>query len=221
MGPMVIRLRCRGPFACYTALGLRAERATLTLGSHEGWRGFLRRILSKFACTYIIHKVSLLSMPRRIAITGNEFKFNSVSFQRILASNGQHTQRTTVYIKDPDYLLEFSIELTGKSSRPQDTLDKYYAMFRKRARRGQYEIPPVFGTSECRASYDLVEDKDLTSIPRPVDWSEDLGITFFGSDWQQKKNYFYPLAITRGVLEYPSWTDVKRLGITKPIGRDA
>jgi hypothetical protein len=137
----------------------------------------------------------------------------------VLAVNGQHTQRTTVFLTNPDYLVEFSLVLTGKSKRPEDTLEKYYAMFLRRAKRGQAERHPVLGITECPARLDLVADHDLAALPAPVDWTEDLGISFFGADWDEGLNYFYPLKINKGVLEYPSWNEVRSFGVTKAIGK--
>jgi CRISPR-associated protein Cas5d len=218
---MLIRLRLRGRYACWTSVAHRSERYSSTLPSHEALRGVLRRILGKFAVTYHVERVLLLSEPKREAITSNELKFNNVGFKPVLSVNGQHTQRTTVFIRDPDYLVEFRIALTANANRPEDTLEKYNAMFLRRASRGQQERRPVLGTTECPARIDLITDEDLSSLPKPVNWSENLGISFYGTDWDaglNGLNYYHPMEIRQGILRYPTWDQVKRFGVTKPVG---
>jgi CRISPR-associated protein Cas5d len=216
-----IHVRLRGDHACWTPLGYRSEPSTATMPSHGALRGVLKGVLSKSAFEYVFHRASVLSEPRRIPYTSNEFKFNAVGLAPVLSINGQHTQRTTVYIRNPDYLVELSLKLTGTSDRSQDTLEKYYAMLLRRLGKGQYERPPVLGTTECPARVDLVEPHELHLLPKPFPWSEDLGITLYGADWDEDLYYFCPMAIRAGVLDYPSWDEVKSFGITKKIGRAA
>jgi hypothetical protein len=184
-------------------------------------RGIFKGILSKAAFEYVFHRITLLSEPKRVAFTSNEIKGNSVGRAPVIALNGQHTQRTTVFVENPDYLVELSLELTGISDRPQDTLEKYYAMLQRRLEKGQYERPPVLGITECPARVDLVGPHELHLLPKPFPWSEDLGITLYGTDWKEHVNYFCPMTIRDGVLDYPSWDEARNFGITKTVGRVA
>lgn len=167
--------------------------------------------------TYQTRKVTLLSTPVRVPITSNEFKFNNVGLAPVFAHNGQHTQRTTVYLKNPDYLVEFEIALTDEARPGVDTIDKYVSMFTRRMQLGQQERAPVLGITECPARVDLVTEADLDKLPKPPEWNEDLSISFFGTDWNEGINYFYPLEIIQGVLKYPTWKEVKAFGVTKPL----
>lgn len=212
-------IRAQGAFACWTPVGLRSERSSALVGSHAGWEGLLRGVLGKWSMCWRIHRVALLKTPRRMPVASNEMKFNSVGVNPVFVEN-QHTPRTTVFLRDVDYLITASICLSRRAG-PDDSIGKFEDMFRRRISRGQQTKSIYFGIRECVAELDLVEN--VADVPPPVDINEDLGISFYATDWSDPKepNYFYPLSIRHGVVEYPSWEAVRELGIARVMGRVA
>lgn len=210
-------LRVWGPFALWTPVGLRAERSTMTIGSHEAWRGFLRRIYGKWIVDYAIDRVEILKRGTKFVCTSNELKFNNVGL-RPVDIVAQHTQRTTVSLRDVEYLVHFKVLLDERrATRPEDNIGKVLGMAERRFCLGQQDRSAYLGVREYRANWELVEDR--SALPRAQKFDEDLGITFFGTDWHTSTNYFAPLKIEAGIVRYPTWQEVLDFGLSKPLQR--
>lgn len=209
-------LRVWGPLALWTPVGLRAERSTMTMGSHEAWRGMLRRVYGKWCVDYHIPKVEILKKGTKFASTSNELKFNNVGLRPVDIAV-QRTQRTTIFLRDVEYLVHFQPLLEERRAGPNDSLAKVLEMTDRRFRLGQQDRSPYLGIRECKVNWELVERRE--TFPAPQDFNEDLGITFFGTDWHTNTNYFAPLKIEKGVLHYPSWREVLQFGLSKPLQR--
>ncbi len=206
-------IRAWGPRACWTPVGLRMERFSAIAPSHAGCRGLLRGVLGKWGMTWNIHEVSILAPVRRSSEVINELRFEGKSLTRpTYIDDGQRTQRMTVFLRDVDYLIKASIALT-KFADADDSLEKFEAMAERRFRIGQQRRHMYFGTKECMANVELVDD--VSELPPPVDVTESLGLSYFDTDWQdpQEPAYFAPLNVVHGVLTYPSWAEVKALNI--------
>lgn len=210
--------RAWGPWACWTPMAFRSERISSLVPSHSAVVGLLRGLLGKWEITWDIHEVRLLAKPRRVAVVGNELKFNQVDVTKPIIIEKDRTQRTTVFLRDVDIAFDASLRLTPHAG-SDDSIQKYEAITERRARTGQLRRQIYFGIRECMANLELVEDP--SSLPSPVDLTEDLGISFFDTDWDdpEKPDYFAHLAINKGVVRYPSWEEVKALGICRASRR--
>lgn len=214
---MIFNIRAWGPRACWTPIGQRLERYSEFVPRHAAVRGLLRGVLGKREHTWVIHEVHLLKRPRHERELHNELKFDSKPSKPTdppYFIEGHRTQRSIVYLHDVDYLIKASIRLNA-SAGPEDNLAKFENMFRYRMEKGQLRRHIYFGTKECVANLELVEDTSV--LPAPVDLSEDMGITYFDTDWEDPKEpaYFAPLEIVHGVVTYPTWSEVKLRGFCR------
>lgn len=205
-----------GPFALWTAVGLRSERATQTMGSHEAWRNFLRRILGKWSVNYRISHVEILKKGTRQAMTSNELAFDGVGLKPVDIAK-QRTQRTTVFLRNVEYVVHFETGLDAYRAGPEDNIGKILSMAESRFGKGKQDRAPYLGVRECGAKWERVEDR--SALPQPERFDEDLGIAFYGTDWRNELNYFCPLEIKGGVMRYPTWDEVREFGMTKPLKR--
>jgi hypothetical protein len=192
-------------------------------------------------CLYVIKRVALLFEPRWFSETSNEIaSFGSGRGPIDVDAKGVHTQRTTNLLAGKkrkvegrvvagvDYVVTFHLLC------PEI---KYLNMTLSRLRSGRYYGDhPFLGIRGLAARLDLIADlRDITYPTRAdddspevrlvehrngqksIDRSERLGLCFYGTDWDDPKrpNYFAPLDMKRGIIEYPSWDEVRKLGIKR------
>lgn len=203
--------------------------------SHGAGDGLLRRILGKKEMQWIIHEARLIQGTRRVAITSNELaSFNSRPLGRfaqgrrpetnrllghipspVSRTGGNHTQRTDTYIVKPIIAIRSSIVLTRHAVPGEDSLPKFESMALERLVRGQYFSRPYLGRSECPAFYEYIEDP--STLPAPMDLTQDYGLCYFDQDYAAPGQplYFAPMRVEHGVILYPSWPEVRKLGIRR------
>jgi CRISPR-associated protein Cas5d len=205
-------IRAYGSHAMYTPAGFRAERHSQLIGSHDAMEGLLRGVVGKIEMRWRILEAQLLSPPRPITITQNELTFDTSPPRR----EQHHTQRRNTYLRNYEILITAHIELSPKAER-HDTLDKFNEMFYQRMRRGATWRQTYFGIRECMATLELCEGP----LPQPIPLTQSLGILYYGMDFDDPETprYFYPMQIVRGVVRYPSWREVRELGISAPVER--
>ncbi len=114
-------------------------------------------------------------------------------------------------------------------------------MLHSRLRNGHFWRQPYLGMSSLTAQIEPVASfSDLTypevrsdgqRVPMPMythanglrtaDYDADLGLSFYGIDWNDPKRYFYfaPMQVRHGVLKYPTWDEVRALGIRREGSR--
>lgn len=180
--------------------------------TYSSTKGLLRSILGKVEMTHIIHEVLVLSCRGTCALTMNEMKsFPKNSFY----TDDQRTTRTYVHLVDVAIAVVSSIKALP-SKDPLDTWEKFDHMFTRRMNKGQFhDSAPTLGTKECLvSSFRFTEPgEDLT----PLDVTEDLGLQPFDQDYSDPKEpwYYAPMQIEKGVIKYPSWEEVKKLGLRR------
>ncbi len=207
-------IRAEGPWACFTATFFRSERFSNLVGSHAAWAALLKSVFGKRGYRWVVEEVRLLKRPRRIPITSNELKFNSCNPRGFTVEDertSEHTQRTTVYLRDVEYLIQAHFELSTEAD-PDDTIEKGEAMFERRILNGQQFRQAYFGIRECMAFLELADENNLP--PTMEDVNEVMGPAYYDTDWEdpERPEYFVPLAVIRGVARYPSWPEVRKHG---------
>lgn len=212
-----------GEMAFWGGVSTGPTRNSQMFPSHAAMDGTIRQILGKMAIQWVTHEVRLLGMSHRLPVTTNDLKsFQSAPLTKgrlsvpspIANVGSRHTQRTTVYLRNVHIAVRSSFVLTPKAG-PGDTVVKFEEMFLRRAEKGQYANRPYFGTEECGAEYELITDP--SKIPAPLDITEDFGICYFDTDWVDPTcpMYFAPMRVQHGVILYPTWDEVRKLGIAK------
>lgn len=90
--------------------------------------------------------------------------------------------------------------------RKDENPGKYYAMFERRASKGQCFTQPYLGTRECSASFRLVNN-ETERIDEPINETRDLGIMLYDMDFEANlKNppaMFYRTKMENGVIIVP------------------
>lgn len=247
IGREVFHVRITAPRACFTRPEHRVERFSSVVGSAGAWEGVLSQVMGHRGVRYEIERVALLFRPRWLTMTSNEQK----EFDPCVPVDGaSRTLRTTVLLAgEPRTIV--TADFFGNKEKRRDAGVDYLLSFRvsapsskelgvltdillRRLKNGHHWRTPYLGMREFSANVELVKSfadldypEDVALVEhedglRAVDYSADLGISFYGIDYDDKPAmpyYFAPLSVVRGVVRYPTWQEVRSLGIRRRGGR--
>jgi CRISPR-associated protein Cas5 subtype I-C len=200
-------------FAFWSNVNTGSDQTSNLVPAHAGGVGAMRGILGKAAMRWRVHEIHLLREPTRLSVCQNELRSFDAPLGYSVSYEEQRTQRRTGYLRNVEILVQASI-YPSASAREDDTQFKFEEMFLRRARSGQWFRKPYLGRRECGAYFELIEG----ALPPPVDKSVDYGLAYYDTDYDgDGKMYFAPLRMENGIVRYPSWTDVRKLGICRSI----
>lgn len=217
MSPAVskrFRVRARGPLACFTRPELKAERVSYEVMTPSAARGILEAILWKPAIVWRVHEIAVLS-----PIAWASFRRNEVT-ERASARGGQfdiedrRAQRNTVALKDVDYVVTASFEMTSRAG-PEDNVIKFEEMFERRIERGQHFQQPYLG---CREFAAVVEPAPADAQPIETGIARPLGLMLYDVEHNGSQPHvckdcrplFFDARLESGVLRVPTWDEVLR-----------
>ncbi|MCE5273158.1 type I-C CRISPR-associated protein Cas5c [bacterium] len=205
----VLCLRARGTFACFTRPELKVERVSYPVMTPSAARGLLEAILWKPAIVWRVERIKVLSEIRFTAFRRNEVNSKAVApASRVVHDGGpvlpffieeDRAQRNTIALRDVDYLIEAHFDMTGKAG-PEDNVNKFAEMFRRRLEKGQHYHQPYLGCREFPAEVLPADD-----APLPVNDSRGIGIMLWDISFgpQGNRPLFFEAHLEAGVLEVP------------------
>lgn len=205
-----LSLRARGPLACFTRPELKAERVSYPVMTPSAARGLIEAVLWKPAIRWRIHHIRVLQPIRFVSFRRNEVNSKAPTpSKRLVDAGGQpptlyadddRAQRNTVALRDVDYVIEASFEMTDRAG-PADNVTKFVEIFERRLAKGQHFHHPYLGCREFAA--DVLPAADA---PPPIDDTRDLGLMLwdieFGGDVNQP--LFFAARLEVGVLQVPA-----------------
>jgi CRISPR-associated protein Cas5d len=212
-----VTIEAWGDYACFNQPSNRSERISSIIPSHSAAVGILRGINGHRAIDWQVHELTLLSTPAYQPIMSNELSFKSTPIDRPLDHKAQHTQRTTVFLRNYRCRIKACFTLS-RDAESNDTIPKFEQMTLSRLRNGVERRHIYFGIKECKAHVALAEG-DAT----PVSITESFGLMFYDVDYDDPAQpfYFAPLSIVNGLVKYPSWAEVKSFGVKRALRRSA
>jgi len=205
-----LRLRARGPLACFTRPELKVERVSYPVMTPSSARGLLEAVLWKPAIAWHAERISVLKPIRFTAFRRNEVNSKAaVPAAAVVANGGSVTpffadedraQRNTVALRDVDYIVEAHFEMTDRAG-PEDNMTKFVEIFERRVAKGQHFHQPYFGCREFVADI-LPAD----GAPPPISDNRDLGIMLWDIAYSPDRNrpVFFAARLVEGVLEIPA-----------------
>src|SRR5882672_4634354 len=115
-----IYLRTWGELACFTRPEMKVERVSYQVMTPSAARGLLEAILYKPQFRWRVHRIAVRQRVRFLAFRRNEVKSKAAARnpQPILAEEDR-TQRNTLALRDVDYVIEASLELTSLANQPR------------------------------------------------------------------------------------------------------
>lgn len=204
-----VRVRARGPLACFTRPELKVERVSYPVMTPSAARGLLEAILWKPAIAWRIRSIQVLSDIQFTSFRRNEVNSRASRPSLSVVANGgpvtqffadeDRAQRNTVALRDVDYLIEADFRLTERAG-PSDNIQKFVEMFERRALKGQHFHQPYFGCREFVAEI-LPADDTL----KPIEDSRELGLMLWDIAFGPKGNraLFFDAKLERGILAVP------------------
>ena len=117
---MTIHLRTWGDFACFTRPEMKVERVSYPVITPSAARGLLEAILYKPQFRWRVRRVSVKQPIRFLSFRRNEVKSRlSVGNPEPLNAEEDRTQRNTLALRDVDYVIEASLDLTPLANLPR------------------------------------------------------------------------------------------------------
>ncbi len=207
-GP-TLRLRARGPLACFTRPELKVERVSYPVMTPSAARGLLEAVMWKPAVAWHVERIRVLKPIKFTSFRRNEVNRKAVMPVAQVVRNGgpapvyfvneDRAQRGTVALSDVDYVIEARLSLTDKAG-AEDNMSKFVDMFERRVAKGQHFHQPYFGCREF-----VAEVLTADSAPEPIAESRDLGLMLWDIKYGSSGNIpiFFEAGLKEGVLDVP------------------
>jgi CRISPR-associated protein Cas5d len=214
----MLSCRVRGPIAVFTSPALKAERVTYPVMTPSAARGILEAVLWKPAIRWLVRRIDVLAPLKFGSFRRNEVNSKAVAPPLAVIRAGgtlspffaddDRAQRNTVALKDVDYLIHADFVMTDRAG-PDDNVQKFLEMFRRRVERGQHFHQPYLGCREFAADVSTADD-----APAPIDETRDLGMMLWDIDFDPAGNRprFFQARLDRGVLHVPPGPDATLRG---------
>lgn len=204
----ILRVRARGPLACFTRPELKVERVSYPVMTPSAARGLLEAILWKPAIRWQVLRIKVLKEIKFTAFRRNEVnskvaKIPATLLQKggvppVLVADEDCAQRNTVALADVDYVIEAKFEFT-KNAGADDNAKKFTEMFERRVEKGQHFHQPYFGCREFAA-----EVLPANGEPSPISDDRQLGLMLWDISYgKENVAIFFDAALTCGTLEIP------------------
>jgi len=202
-----------GPIACFTRPELKVERVSYDVITPSAARAVFEAIFWKPAIHWQVTKIEVLQPIKWTSIRRNEV--GATASKNPIFIEDKRQQKNSLMLRDVRYRIYARLEFipirkrkekTNAEEHPDENPAKYYAMFERRASKGQCFTQPYFGTRECSASFKLV-DPGNDALDTPISESRDLGIMLYDMDFEANlKNppaMFYRAKMENGVIIVP------------------
>lgn len=202
-----------GPIACFTRPELKVERVSYDVITPSAARAVFEAIFWKPAIHWQVTKIEVLQPIKWTSIRRNEV--GATASKNPIFIEDKRQQKNSLMLRDVRYRIYARLEFipirkrkekTNAEEHPDENPAKYYAMFERRASKGQCFTQPYFGTRECSASFKLV-DPENDALDTPISESRDLGIMLYDMDFEANlKNppaMFYRAKMEKGVIIVP------------------
>lgn len=204
-----LRLRARGPLACFTRPEMKVERVSYPAMTPSAARGLLEAVLWKPAMLWRIGRIHVLKSICFTAFRRNEVNTKATVPSAATVRNGgparlyfadeDRAQRNTVALREVDYIIEARFTLTDRAG-PDDNMTKFVDMFQRRVRKGQHFHQPYFGCREF-----VAEVLPADGAPPPIPETRDLGLMLWDIVYGPDRNrpIFFAANLKNGVLDVP------------------
>ncbi len=203
------RVRARGPYACFTRPELKAERVSYEVMTPSAARGILEAILWKPAIRWRVECIHVLAPIRFIAVKRNEVTRKAAATGDVgrffVDEDRTRAQRNTLMLRDVDYVIEASFELTDKVG-SDDNLQKFIEMFQRRLAKGQCFHTPYLGCREFAARVEVAPEN--WEAPSELRERRSLGmilhdLAFAPNGSGEARPFFFEATLEDGRIEVP------------------
>ncbi len=209
-------LEVRGDWACFTRPEMKVERVSYDLITPSAARAVFEAIFYKPAVRWEVRCIDVLAPVRWTNLRRNEVA-SVVSTRNVQQAMKQgagdlalyvdedRQQRAALLLRDVAWRLHADLIVKADRADPEPP-GKFFAMFERRARKGQCINQPYLGCREFAARWRLVDE--LAAEPPPIDETRDLGWMLHDLDFTDPGDpqpRFFRAQMNRGVVEVPAF----------------
>lgn len=194
-----------GRMACFTRPEMKVERVSYEVITPSAARAIFEAIYWKPEIRWRVLQIDVLSPIAFTHIRRCEVaSMASTKKEHIIAEN--HRQlRSSLVLRDVCYRLTAQMEVLPTSSNIEalNTPKKHFAIFERRASRGQCFTQPYLGCREFSANWTLVDDSESYT---PIAESRDLGMILYDMDFSNPENptpKFFRALMNNGTINLP------------------
>lgn len=208
-------LEVRGDYACFTRPEMKVERVSYDVITPSAARAVFEAIFYKPAIVWQVRQIDVLTPVRWMNLRRNEVA-SVVSTRNVqqamrrgsgdlaLYVDEDRQQRAALLLRDVAYRLH--ADLIVRAERLDAGLPaKFFAMFERRARKGQCVNQPYLGCREFAARWRLVSD--LAAEPLAIDETRDLGWMLHDLDFSNPADlqpHFFRAQMKQGSVDVPA-----------------
>ncbi|KNY27430.1 type I-C CRISPR-associated protein Cas5c [Pseudobacteroides cellulosolvens] len=199
-----IKLRVWGDYACFTRPEMKAERVSYDVITPSAARAIVEAIHWKPAIKWVIDKIHVIKPIKFDSVRRNEVegKIGIGNVKKAISGSNvdlhqyiteERQQRATLLLRDVEYVIEAHFEMTDKAG-SEDTIEKHYNIFLRRARKGQCHMRPYFGCREFPVQFELVDGEISKS---QIEGEIDLGWMLWDINFEDnmKPIFFRPIMV--------------------------
>jgi CRISPR-associated protein Cas5d len=207
-------LEVSGELACFTRPEMKVERVSYDVMTPSAARAIFDAILWKPAIRWQVERIDVLSPIAWASIRRNEVG-SKVPMDSVRAAmrrgrpedlglyvDDDRQQRASLLLRDVRYRIWAHPVLTSRAGEGE-SIQKFEAMFRRRAAHGQCVNQPYLGCREFACAFELVEEP-LTPAIRET---RDLGVMLYDLDFADPARpapLFFRAALQDGSIHVPA-----------------
>jgi CRISPR-associated protein Cas5d len=175
-----------GEFALFTRPEMKVERVSYEIMTPAAARGILEAILWRPEMRWIVERIDRLAPVEYAQFRRNEVSVKASLNRRAIVVDDPDVrqQRAALVLRNPAYLIHVRLALTDKAG-IDNPVQKYVAMFERRATSGQCFQQPCLGTREFAASFRLLAE-DGPDLPADTTGNPTPGWMFHDFDWRTR-----------------------------------
>jgi len=205
-------LEVRGDWACFTRPEMKVERVSYDVITPSAARAIFEAIYFKPAVRWAVRRIEVLAPIRWTNLRRNEVA-SVVSTRNVQQAMKQgagdlalyvdedRQQRAALLLRDVAYRLHADL-IVRPDRRDPEPPGKFFAMFERRARKGQCVNQPYLGCREFAARWRLVDDPKAE--PPPIAETREFGWMLHDLDFTNPADpqpRFFKARMVGGVLE--------------------
>lgn len=205
-------LEVRGDWACFTRPEMKVERVSYDVITPSAARAVFEAIYYKPAVHWAVRRIEVLAPVRWTNLRRNEVAsvvstrnvqqaMKQGSGELALYVDEDRQQRAALLLRDVAYRLHADLIVRPDRADPEAP-GKFFAMFERRARKGQCVNQPYLGCREFAARWRLVEE--LAAEPPPIAETRELGWMLHDLDFSNPADpqpRFFKASMVGGVIE--------------------
>ncbi|WP_455498969.1 type I-C CRISPR-associated protein Cas5c [Coprobacter sp.] len=205
-------LEISGKGACFTRPEMKVERVSYDIITPSAARAIYQSIFWKPAIRWHITRIEVLNPIKWFSFRRNEIGSLMSHRTRGIYIEDNRQQKAALILKDVRYRIYAEMEFIPvkdrvkketEEYRPDENPAKYYAMFERRAQKGQTFNQPYFGCREFAADFEYIENPIKGN---GISEDRDLGYMLYDMDYTDEMNpqpMFFRAIMKHGVIEVP------------------